>query len=73
MSEVHEVRRHSDGAIDMNFYKARAQALRRAQIAQMGRASRRHILQLAAELIDLIRPAAVQPAVARRGAWQNRK
>jgi hypothetical protein len=73
MSEMHEVRRHSDGSIDMDFYKARAHALRRAQIAWTGRASRRHVLQLFAELADLIWPAAMQPAVARRGARKNRK
>jgi hypothetical protein len=73
MSEMHEVRRHSDGSIDVNFYRARARALRRAQIAQMGRASRRQVPQLLAELAELIRPAALQPAVARRGARQNRK
>jgi hypothetical protein len=76
MPEMQGIRRQSDGLIDMNFYKARAHALRRAQIAQMGRASRRHILQLVAELTDLIRPdrpAAMQPAVARRGARQKRK
>jgi hypothetical protein len=78
MSEMHEVHRHSDGSIDMTFYKARAHALRRAQIAQMGRASRRHILQLLTEFADLIRPdryrqAAMQPSVVRRGVRQNRK
>ena len=73
MSEMHDVRRHGDGSIDVNFYRARARALRRTQIAQTGRASRRQVLQLLAELADLIRPAAMQPAVARRGVRQNRK
>jgi hypothetical protein len=73
MSEMHEIRRHSDGSIDMDFYKARAHALRRAEIVRTGRASRRQVLQLLAELADLIRPAAMQPAVARRGARKNRK
>jgi hypothetical protein len=73
MPEMQEIRRLGDGSIDMDFYKARAHALRRAQIARTGRASRRHVLQLLAELADLIRPAAMRPAVARRGARQNRK
>jgi queuine/archaeosine tRNA-ribosyltransferase len=73
MPEMQEIRRQSDGSIDMNFYKARAQALRRAQIAQMGRALQRHVLQLFAALTELIRSEAMRPAVARRGARQNPK
>lgn len=33
----HEIRRRADGSIDTGFYAARAQALRRAEIAQAGR------------------------------------
>jgi hypothetical protein len=72
MTEMHDVHRHGDGSIDMGFYRARAHALRRAQIARLGRASRRHVVQLVAQLADCIRPdrprqAVMQAAVAGRG------
>ena len=77
MSETHDVRRHRDGSIDMDFYRARAGALRRTHIAQVGRALRRHVLQLLAAFADVMRPdrrrqAVLQPAVARRGDRQYR-
>jgi hypothetical protein len=72
MTLMHDVRRHCDGSIDIDFYRARGQALRRAHLAQAGRASRRHLAQLIAQLADCIRPdrpgqAVMQTAVARRG------
>jgi hypothetical protein len=74
MTQMHDVRRHRDGSIDIDFYRARGQALRRAQIAQAGRTSRRHLVQLIAQLADCIRPdrsrrAVMQTAVA--GRWRK--
>jgi hypothetical protein len=56
MSDTHEVRRHNDGSIDVDFYRKRAQALRRVGVAQSGRAWRRGFLRHLRELAGRIWP-----------------
>jgi hypothetical protein len=56
MSEMQDVRRNSDGSIDFDFYRARARTLRRAHIAQVGRASRRHAVALLRTLAERLWP-----------------
>jgi hypothetical protein len=77
MSELHELRCHADGSIDVDFYRKGAHALRGAQFARMGRGLRDLVRPLLTRLVSPVRrdrPQAtiVQLAVA-RAARANRK
>jgi hypothetical protein len=78
MPELHELRRHADGSINMNFYRKGAHALRGAQFARMGRGLQSLVRPLLTRLASPVRPdrpqATIVPlVVARRAARTNRK
>ena len=73
MPETDAFRRHPDGSIDMDFYRARAVGHRRAQLARTGRAWGRSLRRLFATRADgRERPTTLRLAAVRRAGRNDR-
>jgi hypothetical protein len=63
MPELHGIRRHADGSIDMDFYRKGAHALRGAQFARMGRGLQGLVRPLLPRLARPVRPDRPQATI----------